>query len=142
MDSRRRARELALQALYTMDLIDGWSEDPEDPVLPESAGERAIEFSRRIVRGVFMAREEIDGRIQLFARHWTLPRMNLIERNLLRIAAYELIYCDDIPGKVSINEAMELAKLYGTPETRRFLNGILDRIGREKVGSNQARGKN
>ena len=135
MNPRRRARELTLQSLYTMDLIDRWNEEPEDPILSDPVAETAIEFSRRLVQGVFQERETIDGRIQQFSKHWTLPRMNLIDRNLLRMAAYEILYCDDIPEKVSINEALELAKVYGTPETRRFLNGILDRIAREKSGS-------
>jgi N utilization substance protein B len=139
MNPRRKARELTLQALYSMDLIDRWTEDPEDHLLSDPVVETAIVFTRRLVQGVFRERETIDGRIQQFSRHWTLPRMNLIDRNLLRIATYEILYCDDIPEKVSINEALELAKVYGTPETRRFLNGILDSIAREKSGSGSAR---
>jgi len=142
MTSRRMARELALQTLYTVDLIGRWDDEPAEPLRIDPDAEAAVSFSRRLIEGVFRNRTEIDERIQRFSRHWTLPRMNLIDRNLLRMAAFELIYCDDIPGKVSINEALELAKRYGTVETHRFLNGILDRIAHEGGGAGMVRGSN
>jgi transcription antitermination protein NusB len=133
MDPRRKARESALQILYSVDLTNGWHNDSEGLPLPPDPGNPGQVFTRRLVDGVCRQRGEVDDRIQSFAKNWHLSRMNLIDRNLLRMAAFELLFCDDIPAKVSINEALELAKTYGTPETTRFLNGILDKIAREKI---------
>jgi N utilization substance protein B len=133
MNPRRKARETALQVLYAMDMTDRWQAHPDDSLLPPDPRTSGQVFAKDIVQGVFRQKETIDQTIQSVARHWHLSRMSLIDRNLLRIAAYEILYCDDIPGKVSINEALELAKAYGNPETRRFLNGILDKIAREKM---------
>jgi N utilization substance protein B len=121
---------MALQALYAMDLTDRWNEEVaedfyEQDLWPSSAG-----HARSMLSGVLERKDLIDEAIARHADHWSVPRMNLIDRNLLRIAVYELRYCGDIPLKVSINEAIELGKLYGTRETKRFLNGVLDRIAR------------
>jgi len=118
-----------------MDVTDRWQADLDDALLPRESRTSGEAFTRNIVQGVFRQKEIIDQTIQSVARHWSLSRMNLIARNLLRIAAYEILYCEDIPEKVSINEALELAKTYGNPETRRFLNGILDKIAKEKLGA-------
>jgi len=134
MNPRRRARESALQVLYATDLTDRWHEPPEEGIVPSEPRTSGEMFARRILDGVFRERQAIDGAIQSAARHWHLSRMNLVDRNLLRIAAFEILYCADVPGKVAINEALELAKAYGEPETRRFLNGILDKIVRERAG--------
>ena len=132
MASRRKERERALQVLFTMDLTENWDADPENAfVYPEGKTESRL-FSIELVIGVSREKKEIDEEIQSAAKHWQLSRMNLIDRNLLRIAAFELLFCKDIPVKVSINEALELAKIYGTAEARRFLNGILDKIAKGK----------
>jgi len=134
MNPRRKARETALQILYAMDVTGRWQDaGHEATLLPGEIRTAGQAFAQSLVHGVLLHRETIDGTIQSVASHWSLPRMNLIDRNLLRLAAYEILYCDDIPGKVSINEALELAKLYGVQETRRFLNGILDKIARGKL---------
>ena len=137
MPSRRRAREFALQALYAVDLsgatggnaLSGlWAgrleeESPDEPVSPEE-----LEFAQELVRGVLEEREELDARIDAASLNWRLARMPVVDRNILRLGAHELLSRADIPASVSINEAIELAKRFGGAESRAFVNGILDRI--------------
>ena len=132
MDVRSKAREMALQALYTMDLMGRWEGDFHELLHEKEQWASSVDPACRILAGVLEHRERIDDTIQEHAEHWSVSRMNLIDRNILRMAAYELLFCDEIPMKVSINEAIELAKIYGTPETKRFLNGILDRLAKTK----------
>ena len=141
MGSRRRAREFALQALYNSDLrkgetqvaLDGlWAgllegDGVDEQRAPES---QEVEFAKRIALGVESRRDEIDTMIEACSTNWRLPRMPVVDRNILRMATYELLACDDIPPTVSINEAVELAKRFGTAESRAFVNGIVDRLAR------------
>jgi len=85
-------------------------------------------FAEGLVRGTAQKITELDGIIQAHAAHWSLARIAPVERNILRLAAYELLFRDDIPERVAINEAIELAKLYGSEESGAFVNGILDQI--------------
>jgi N utilization substance protein B len=140
--SRRQARNYALQALYHADLsgvaaqvalnnlwqalMDG--EGIEGERAPES---EEVEFSQALVRGVTERQEEIDTLIERCSTNWRLRRMPMVDRNILRLAAYELMARTDIPATVSVNEAVELAKRFGTAESRAFVNGIVDRIGRQ-----------
>jgi N utilization substance protein B len=119
---------MALQALYTMDLMGRWEGDFSELLHEKEQWPSSVDPACRVLTGVLEHRKRIDDTIQEHAEHWSVSRMNLIDRNILRMAAYELLFCDEIPMKVSINEAIELAKIYGTPETKRFLNGILDRL--------------
>lgn len=130
---------MAVQGLYTADLLGEWDRDPEDllPRDPQSA--QSLLFARRLLMGVLEQRSEIDRRIESSSSHWSLDRMNVVDRNILRVATFELLFCEDIPAKVSINEALELAKTFADREAVSFLNGILDRIarglsGRERSG--------
>jgi N utilization substance protein B len=84
-----------------------------------------------LVHGVKRQQREIDTRIAECAEHWDLDRMAVVDRNILRLAAYELLFEPAVPGKVTINEAIEIAKKFGTAESSRFINGVLDRIHRE-----------
>lgn len=129
MSTRRRAREIALQVLYRLDL------DPGDPkkVLALhwenfQPSEQAREFCTRLVEGVLQNSKEIDRLIEEHSENWTLKRMAVVDRNILRMAAFELRYCPDIPFKVTLNEAVELAKKFGTDDSGAFINGILDRV--------------
>jgi len=136
MGPRRKAREMALQSLYAMDLIGALdTANPEEHLFEKELWPESIALALRIMQGVMANSISIDSHIQESAKSWSLHRMNLIDRNILRIAAFELVYCDDIPTGVSINEALELAKAYSTEESRKFLNGILDRISKEKIPS-------
>jgi N utilization substance protein B len=87
-----------------------------------------LPFVDQLVQGVRAHIEELDGLLGRFAEHWSLERMAVVDRNVLRCALYELLYLDDIPAKVTINEAIEIAKRYGSQESGAFVNGILDRI--------------
>jgi N utilization substance protein B len=140
--SRRRARVFALQALYCADvrsvstascLNDLWSALMDDEGIE---GERApasaeVEFATRLARGVEDTRDGIDALIDQCSTNWRLPRMPVVDRNILRLAAYELRSCTDIPANVSVNEAVELAKAYGGTDSKAFVNGIVDRMGRQ-----------
>lgn len=139
MGDRRKAREMALQALYTIDLRGTWEEGNFSELLYEKdRWPSSAEHACMILAGVLRNHASIDSVIQGRADHWSVSRMNLIDRNILRIAVYELLFCEDVPMKVSINEAIELGKMYGTKETTRFLNGILDRIAkREGTGTGE-----
>jgi N utilization substance protein B len=142
MASRRRAREFALQALFEADLretsvagalndlwgglMDGEGIDDTRP--PES---EEMEFASRLARGVDEHRARIDALIEESSLNWRLPRMPIVDRNILRMAAFELLICPDIPATVSINEAIELAKRWGSADSRAFVNGIVDRVARQ-----------
>jgi N utilization substance protein B len=139
MGVRRKAREMSLQALYTMDLMNRWDQKVSDHLYDKNLWPESAEHAGPLLIGILEHRDVIDETIGAHADHWSVSRMNLIDRNLLRIAAYELLFCDDIPMKVSINEAIELGKIFGTRETKRFLNGILDRIAKQERGKTDRR---
>ncbi len=125
---RTRGREMALKALYASE----FRSDPAD-VRPDSlagTGEDRdmSEFARRLIEGCMGHLTEIDEIIQKVATNWRVDRMPNLDRNILRLATYELLYCQDTPPKVVINEAIELSKLYGTEGSPNFINGVLDKI--------------
>ncbi|HTU03464.1 MAG TPA: transcription antitermination factor NusB [Candidatus Sulfotelmatobacter sp.] len=129
MGKRRKARELALMVLYELE----FRPDPAATVLRDFWKSRVVpsdvqEFAESLVRGTAECAGEIDRIIQASATHWSLARIAPVERNILRLAAYELLHRDDVPERVAINEAIDLAKLYGSQESGAFVNGILDQI--------------
>ena len=129
MKKRTRARELALQFLYQVDLLgDDKVGDLAEFLRQEERDGETCRFAKRLVTGTHAARRDIDDEIQQVAQNWQISRMAVIDRNVLRLAAYELVYCDDIPPKVAINEAIELGKRYSTSNSGAFINGILDKI--------------
>lgn len=132
MGKRRAARELALRALFQVDL-GGLSaaEALESSSEPRPQPEETLAFARSLVEGVLAHREEIDGVIESHARGWTLARMANVDRNILRLAVCELRHMPDIPASVTLDEAVELAKKYSTADSGRFVNGILASIVRE-----------
>ena len=91
------------------------------------------EFAKRIVEGVFEHAREVDQLIERFSENWRLDRMTLVDRNILRMAIFELLYCSEIPPKVTLNEAIDLGKRYGSEDSGSFINGILDRIQKEAI---------
>jgi transcription antitermination factor NusB len=135
MRKRTKARECALKILYQIDITKDdyknslkgfWERKPE--------GEESVkEFTTQLVKGVMGNIEKIDKAISGYATNWQIDRMAVIDRNILRIATFELLYLDDIPPKVSINEAVDIAKKYGDKDSGKFVNGILDKISRMKV---------
>lgn len=132
MRRRTRARELALQVFYQMDITHDSHDVALDNLRDVYAAERtepAVEgFTRELVKGVADNLELIDAKIARYADNWQLKRMAIVDRNIIRLASYELIFRKDIPPKVSINEAIELAKKYSGLEAAKFVNGVLDKI--------------
>jgi len=126
---RTRARELALQFLYQLDLRGGdLLEEAADYVRGEERDAETARFALRLVEGTHEHRTELDGVIQRVAQNWNISRMAVIDRNVLRLATFELLHSKDVPPKVAINEAIELGKRYSTQNSGAFINGILDRI--------------
>jgi transcription antitermination factor NusB len=130
MRKRSRARELALQILYQVDLRrEDVLPDIEEMLSRERRDEEMVAYALTLVRGTMARREEIDRRIRDTAEHWDLPRMAVIDRNVLRMAVWELLQdAEEVPPKVVLNEAIELGKRYSTAQSGAFINGILDRI--------------
>lgn len=154
MGQRREAREKAVQFLFQHDLNPPenlnlalqqfwdsqrhasvmvekgpatWGQTPELP--PPTTEEVALrEFAEPLVRGTLEYRDKIDELLQKYAQNWELSRMAVVDRNILRLAIYEMLYRDDIPPVVSINEAVDIAKRFSTHESGKFVNGILDKV--------------
>jgi len=132
MRKRTQAREFALQLLYQLDI----TEDKDCEVVlnnlwqtqDEAVADDIKGFTADLVKGVAAHLGEIDGRIAQYASNWQIERMAVVDRNILRLASYELLFRGDIPPKVSINEAIELAKKYSGIEAAKFVNGILDKV--------------
>jgi N utilization substance protein B len=139
MGQRRKARELAIQFFYQLDAT-GEDQSVAEERFKASFGlpDRSAAFFRRLVDGVIAEREDLDALIKRFSRHWRFDRMSRVDRNILRLAVYEMVHCEDIPVKVSINEAVELGKKFGTETSGAFINGILDAI-REHLASQEAK---
>jgi transcription antitermination protein NusB len=139
MQRRRQAREAALQVLYGLDVTERNVDEAirlfweifESPAEPESDvvfSERIKSFAVHLVHGAWDHRREIDALIRRSSEHWSLGRMSRVDRSILRMAIFELLYCDDIPPKVSLNEAIDLGKIYGSENSGSFINGILDAL--------------
>jgi transcription antitermination factor NusB len=135
MRKRTQARECALKVLYQSDILqreigavcDSYFSELEnvDPVVKE--------FTERISKGVESNLEKIDEKISQYATNWQIKRMAFIDRNVLRIGVFELLFASDIPPKVSINEAVDLAKKFGDVESSKFVNGILDKLHKSEI---------
>jgi N utilization substance protein B len=132
MGSRRKAREAAVQVLYQIDLTGESSERALELYFQHlTAGDDVQEFAGELVRGCTAHRDAIDARIREVSRHWRLERMARVDRNILRLATFELLHMADVPRKVTLNEAIELAKRFGDEDSPAFVNGVLDRIASE-----------
>lgn len=127
--ARRRAREAALQMLYQMDVSSVSAEQAISAYWATLASSReGEELANRIVRGYHDERDAIDAHIRGVSQHWRLERMTRVDRNILRLGTYELLRLEDVPRRVTLNEAIELAKRYGAEGSPGFVNGVLDRI--------------
>ncbi|HYE75811.1 MAG TPA: transcription antitermination factor NusB [Blastocatellia bacterium] len=133
MGARRKARECALQMLFQYDV----SRQPLNELVETYWGEMAEaaedvrEFATELAVGAITHQTEIDERIRLRTEHWRIPRMAVVDRNLLRLAVYEFLFQDQTPKTVAINEALEIARRFSTQEATQFINGILDAIKRD-----------
>ena len=134
MGTRRKAREVALQALYQYELLqqgEGERFSFEQFCSHFQVNKKAIPYARTLLVGIHENEKEIDQHISKHAENWRLERMSVIDRNILRLAVFELIYQNDIPASVAINEAVEIAKRYSTDDSGPFINGILDAMAKE-----------
>lgn len=136
MGSRTKARVRALQVLYAWEMRGGEEPLAEVDRQLSAPGQPAVEpevdqYTAHILATITDALTEIDARLEALAEHWKLSRMATVDRNILRIAAAEMLYLDDIPLRVSLHEAIRLAEWFGTEESRRFVNGVLDALLRE-----------
>lgn len=128
MGSRHQARERALQILFQYDIhgkpglwLDVFWKENE-------ASAEARAFAERLVAGVLEQKPELDALITQYATNWKISRMPIVDRNILRAGVYELLWMDDVPAKVTMNEAVELAKSFGDDEASKFVNGVLDKV--------------
>jgi N utilization substance protein B len=138
---RRKSRELALQLLYQNDLAgtppEEMFERTEEYV---DAAPEVQEYAARLLLGALGRRDELDARLSERSEHWRLGRMPAVDRNLLRLSLYELLYEDETPDAVVIDEAVEIAKKFSTPSSGSFVNGVLDGIRRAERASKAAAG--
>ena len=129
MGTRRRARELAMQALFYMDMRSNVSSQMLEHFCANFRPPKKVNpFFLTLVNGVLETRREIDALIERYSKNWKISRMSCVDRNVMRIAVYELLHCEDIPPKVTINEAVDVGKKFGTEESGAFINGIMDSI--------------
>ena len=157
MATRRQGREWAIQMIFQADMNPGleldmtipkfwrqqWTcqmeamrdndpdsveEDSDKPVEDRVAPQKIRTFTENLVRGVMSHLPDIDAKLQTYVQNWPMHRMGSIERNVLRLAFYEMMYCSDVPHAVVLNEAIDLAKYFSNADAGRFVNGILDRL--------------
>lgn len=138
MSRRSRAREIVLQLLYQEDLNPDQSSDVRLKFMHGRLryNKPLVEFAKSLLNGVATHRAAIDRALELTARNWRLSRMSATDRNLLRLAGFEILF-GDTPDRVAVNEAIELAKRYGTNNSAQFVNGVLDRLMKSKEEFNQ-----
>jgi transcription antitermination protein NusB len=130
MTRRSRGREVALQVLYQIEQNPGMAVGEVRQFIDRRllADPKLVEFTLDLIAGVRQHQPRIDEMIKEVAENWRLDRMAAIDRNILRLGAYEMLFRTEVPAKVAINEALELAKRYSTAQSSRFVNGILDRV--------------
>lgn len=127
--TRRKGRELGLQALYQIEITGDSSAAAVDLFLRHFEGTpQAKEFARRLVSGVVSQRAAIDRLIEDSAENWKLARLAKVDLVILRMATYELLFCPDIPTTVSLDEAIEIGKRFGSADSATFINGVLDQV--------------
>jgi N utilization substance protein B len=134
LTKRRKSREFALQVLYQLNIT---KQDAVKTLAQFqdhfSGNEARDDFMERLVLGVSEHCQEIDRLIEKYSENWRLDRMNIIDRAILRMATFELLFCEEIPPKATLNEAIELGKRFGSEDSGSFINGILDRIQKEVI---------
>ena len=135
MGIRHMGRELALKALYRIDICGGASSDDLAVLFSTfQADDGARRFASQLIEGVRRDERELDKLIADALEHWSVKRLSRVDHNILRLSVWELLHMDDVPARVTMDEAIELAKTYGDQESGRFVNGVLDQIAeRQKV---------
>jgi N utilization substance protein B len=138
MGTRRKSRELALQALFQGELAEqNGLLDFEEFCAHFQVNKKAIPYAKKLLDGVLEKGEVLNQLISKYAENWRLERMSVIDRNILRLAVFEVHYQDDVPTTVAINEAVEIAKRYSTDDSGPFINGILDAMAREETSGRE-----
>ena len=133
MGNRRKARELAMQALFYMDMRSALSVEGISLFCKATAPpQKSMEFFEQLTHGVISTMGDIDKILERFSNNWKISRMSCVDRNVMRIAVFEMLCCDEIPDKVAINEAIDIGKKFGTEDSGAFINGILDSIRKAK----------
>ncbi len=135
--SRHLARETAFKTLFQLDFNNNEVEPTLSSLLEESGlnGEHAA-FARSLVDGTIKNRESIDMLLTPYLVNWELSRLAVVDRNVLRLATYEILYREDVPNVVAINEALEISKIFHSEEAAKFLNGVLDKLARDHGSGN------
>jgi N utilization substance protein B len=129
MRQRRKAREIAVQVLYGLDVSRGNLQETIDLFWRNfEAPEQVKAFSLTLIEGAWNNRMEIDALIGSYAENWSVERMSTVDKSILRMAVFVLLYCHDVPPKVAINEAIDLGKLFGSETSGSFINGVLDAL--------------
>ena len=129
MGRRHRARELAIQVLFHLEFNPGDHTEGYRLICENfDSPKDAREFANLLVTGIYEKKKELDQMIRKSSKNWRLERMSYVDRNILRLAVFEILHLEDVPPKVSIDEAVELAKKYGTDESSAFINGVLDNV--------------
>ncbi len=129
MGQRRKSREFAMQALFYMDMANEFSIESLNLFSKSfSSSNCDLDFFSKVIKGVIDSKEEIDDIIKKHSTNWKVERMTYVDRNILRIGTFELLFCDDIPAKVTINEAIDIGKKFGAEDSGAFINAVLDKI--------------
>lgn len=139
---RRTAREIAVQSLYQMEMNEVEADDAVGMLIAEAGGENeseveikdaksAHQFVLELVQGVRSQQKAIDEMLETYLKGWQMSRLSRVDRQILRLAAYEMLFRDDVPAKVAVNEAIELAKHFGSEESGKFVNGVLGKMIKE-----------
>ncbi|OQX85577.1 MAG: transcription antitermination factor NusB [Candidatus Latescibacteria bacterium 4484_7] len=135
MSKRGKAREIALQTLYAAEVSQStWQKALKDNIARRKASEDAAEYAEKLVKAVMEEKDRLDEMISKRLENWELKRVSVVDKNILRIALVELLFCPEVPPLVIINEAIELARTFSSHEAGRFVNGILDTLAREVRG--------
>ncbi len=138
MGTRRKSRELALQALFQGEIAGQYGLlDFDEFCAHFQVNKKSIPYARMLLSGVQEKSDQIDQLISKYAENWRLERMSVIDRNILRLAVYEMYFRDDVPVSVAINEALEIAKRYSTDDSGSFVNGILDTMARKEASGQE-----
>ena len=135
MSRRRKAREIALQTLYAEEVSGtDWHAAFRDNVERRNPSDEVVEYAMRLVTNVMDEKADLDRRIRDRLENWTLERVSIVDRTILRIALAELLHCPEVPTNVIMNEAIEIAQKFSTADAGRFVNGVLDSLAREVRG--------
>lgn len=129
MGLRRRSREAAVQAVYMCDFHNTWDSARVEFCLEHFAISKAVRvYAEILCKGVIENLQKIDSKLTCASEHWSISRMGKVDRAILRVMAYEILFCADVPQNVAIDEAVEVAKSFGSDESPNFINGVLDRL--------------